>query len=129
MQEMLDLIQAAQQSHQTLGLMGCLATIVWGLVRIYRLPAIQSLKVLPKWAKWDKQSVWAHLAIVFVPATVASYLVALAAGSLWGAALPMAIASGFAAIGLRGFEKSWIGPGPAPVPLDDSTPTKPGAVQ
>jgi MFS superfamily sulfate permease-like transporter len=99
-QQIIDLINQASTTYTTLGMLGAMGALVYGLVRVYRLSIVQNvvIKVWPKLA-WD---VWPRpikILVVFLTAVVASLLTALATGVAWQVALPSSLGAGFVAIG------------------------------
>jgi hypothetical protein len=109
-QPFLDLISQMQGSATTLGMLGAVSVLVYGLVRIFRLPLIQDR--LPAKAKWDNWPSWGRLVCLFGTAFLAQMLACFAAGTKWTATIVPALMAGLGAIGLRQVEKGAVNVAP-----------------
>lgn len=101
-QAIIDLIKQAQSAGGA-GVFGVISVILYGIIKIYRLPLIQ--RFVPEKAKWENMPSLIKWGAVFCLSFAGSLLASVAAGTGWLAAIPGAIVAALGAMGLRSSEK------------------------
>ena len=100
LQSVIDLINSAKDSYATLGLLAMLGTLLYGLVKLYRLPWVQIVmaKISPK-LNWDAWPRGVKVLVIFGSSFALSFLTALATHLSWIPALINGFGAALAAIG------------------------------
>jgi len=108
MSEIAKLVSDSQSSYATLGWLGLIGTLVYGLLRVFRIDFFQSR--LPGKARWANWHPVLRFFVVFLSSLISVVLLALAGGGTFGVALIVgamapAIGAGVSALAVRQTEK------------------------